>query len=127
MGETTLRDDLGEEVGEHESLRSQGFSRSLLCVAVGVDPKGREHRIKVRASGDGFALVDSRRRCRVEARSFRRPSEADIALEIAFAFRVRVNSFEYPGRELARENRLPRRRGSKSPYWSKAEREPEVN
>jgi hypothetical protein len=119
MGETTSREDLGEGIGEYENLRNEEYSRSLLCVAVGVDPKGREHRIKVRASGTSFALVDSRRRCRVEARRFRRPSEADIALEIAFVFRVRVNSFEYPGRELTRENRLPRRKGSKSPYWSR--------
>jgi hypothetical protein len=63
LKETTLKNDSGElrEVG------SKKCPRSLHCIAVGTDPSGRERRIKVRLAGTSFALIDNRRRCRVEA------------------------------------------------------------
>ncbi len=89
--------------------------RSLYCIAVGTDPAGREHRIKIREEGSSFAMIDSRRRCRVAAHWACRLIEEDIAKEVAFVFRVKVRAFEYPERadDTARQGPRPR----KAKYW----------
>jgi hypothetical protein len=89
--------------------------RSLFCIAIGTDPAGREHRIKIREEGTSFAMIDSRRRCRVFAHAARRLAEDDIAEEVAFVFRVQVKAFEYP--EAMSEDASPRTRPSKAKYW----------
>jgi hypothetical protein len=68
----------------------------LYCVAIGADPAGIEHRIKIREEGSSFTMIDSRRRCRVPAHWACRLAEEDIAREVAFVFRVKVKGFEYP-------------------------------
>jgi hypothetical protein len=95
--------------------KAEARHRSLYCVAIGTDPAGREHRIKIREEGSSFAMVDSRRRCRVAAHWACRLVEEDIAKEVAFVFRVKVNAFEYPepGGDDAPERMRPR----KAQYW----------
>ena len=93
----------------------EGRSRSLYCVAIGADPAGREHRIKIREEGSSFVMIDSRRRCRVPAHWACRLAEEDIAKEVAFVFRVKVNAFEYPERTSGTARSRPR--PSKSEYW----------
>jgi hypothetical protein len=89
--------------------------RSLYCVAIGADPAGIEHRIKIREEGSSFTMIDSRRRCRVPAHWACRLAEEDIAREVAFVFRVKVKGFEYP----EPDGKVPpqRTRPSKSKYW----------
>jgi hypothetical protein len=95
--------------------RPERGHRSLYCVAIGTDPAGREHRIKIREEGSSFTMIDSRRRCRVPAHWACRLAEEDIAREAAFVFRVKVKAFEYP--EPDGEACLQRTRPSKSKYW----------
>lgn len=96
-------------------LDKSGCHHSLHCVAIGTDPAGREHRIKIRAAGSSFAMIDSRRRCRVAAHFACRLTEEDIAREVAFVFQVNVEAFEYPAR--TGEAACRRSRPSKAKYW----------
>jgi hypothetical protein len=89
--------------------------RSLYCVAIGTDPAGREHRIKIREEGSSFAMIDSRRRCRVAAHWACRLVEEDIAKEVAFVFRVKVRAFECP--EPVGDAAPQRMRSRKAKYW----------
>jgi hypothetical protein len=95
--------------------KSERQHRSLYCVAIGTDPAGREHRIKIREEGSSFAMIDSRRRCRVPAHRACSLVEEDIAREVAFVFRVKIKAFEYP--EPGGEACPQRTRPSKSKYW----------
>ena len=92
------------------------------CVAVGTDPTGRRHRIIVRPLGDSFVMVDSRRRCRVNAHWSRRLNDQDIQSEIAFVFRIDVNSLEYPappGATPQPKERTKRRRTARWASWAR--------
>jgi hypothetical protein len=103
---------------EGENLdEAQEHRRALFCIAIGTDPAGREHRIKIRETGTGFAMIDSRRRCRVNAHWACRLTQDDIAKEVAFVFRVRVKCFEFPGFPASGEPPTARARERKAKYW----------
>jgi hypothetical protein len=107
---------------EHMSFNDDKRHRSLLCIAVGIDPAGRQHRIRVRLAGTSFVMIDNRRKCRVEPRRSCQVTEEDMTKEIAFAFRVNVSSFEYLWSWGMQQNQLRLRKGVKSEYWNKWER-----
>ena len=97
--------------GPHAAQGRQG----LLCVAVGTDPAGRERRIKIKQTGESFMMMDSRRRCRINAHWSRQLTDEDIASEVWFVFRVKVNTFEFPGDTQQYQITRPRR--LKGKYW----------
>jgi hypothetical protein len=126
---TTNTQDSGRREPTHAQGRSekleganlddaQGHHGGLFCIAVGTDPAGREHRVKIREADESFVMIDSRRRCRVHAHWACRLSERDIVKEVAFVFRVKVNSFEYP--DIASVRQVPARREKqrKAKYWN---------
>ena len=89
----------------------------LLCIAVGTDPIEREHRIKVRQVGNSFILMDSRRRCRVNAHWSCQLTEEDIIKEVWFVFRVKVKRLEYLGGADTDPNTGGLGRKLKGKYW----------
>jgi hypothetical protein len=89
--------------------------RGLFCVAVGTDPAGRERRIKIKQTGKSFTMTDSRRRCRIDAHWSRQLTDEDIASEVWFVFRVKVNTFEFPAD--TQQDQSTRPRGLKGKYW----------
>jgi hypothetical protein len=91
--------------------------RGLLCIAVGTDPAGREHRIKVRQAGNSFILIDSRRLCRINAHWSCQLTEEDIIKEVWFVFRVKVKRLEYLGGADTDPNTAVRGRQLKGKYW----------
>jgi hypothetical protein len=106
-----------EELGSAPADEAEEQHHGLYCVAIGTDPAGREHRIKIREAGTSFIMIDSRRRCRVNAHWARRLTEEDIAKEVAFVFRVKVDAFEYPEVTGLGEAAAARTRESKAKYW----------